>query len=86
MTIEIDDSGTGDLLGPAFILFWRRETNDLIIKEVPLDLYQSSDFNMLTKNYIRDLFLEAFRGVRVFPRVWPFSIAQEFQPCVFPTQ
>ena len=28
MTIEIDDSGTGDLLGDAFIGFRRVETND----------------------------------------------------------
>ena len=49
MTIEIDDAGTGDLLGGAFILIWRRETNDLIKKIIPLELYQDSDFDQLTK-------------------------------------
>lgn len=65
MTIEIDDSGTGDLIGSAFILFWRRETNILIQKEVPLELYQSSDFNILTKEYIKNLFIEAFQEMNI---------------------
>lgn len=65
MTIEIDDSGTGDLIGPAFILFWRRETNTLIKKEVPLELYQREDFNKLTKEYIRDLFENVFAEMKI---------------------
>ena len=65
MTIEIDDSGTGDLIGSAFILFWRRETNELVKKEVPLELYQSSDFNLTTKNYIRQLFVETFEEMKI---------------------
>jgi hypothetical protein len=65
MTIEIDDSGTGDLIGSAFILFWRRETNDLIKKEVPLELYQSPDFNVATKEFIRTLFVETFKEMKI---------------------
>ncbi|QEE18067.1 hypothetical protein DSAG12_03905 [Promethearchaeum syntrophicum] len=65
MTIEIDDSGTGDLIGSAFILFWRRETNILIKKEVPLKLYQSPDFNNLTKEYIKNLFIETFKEMDI---------------------
>ena len=65
MTIEIDDSGTGDIIGSAFILFWRRETNTLIKKEIPLGLYQSPDFNKLTKNYIKNLFIEAFKEMDI---------------------
>ncbi len=65
MTIEIDDSGTGDLIGSAFILFWRKESNILIKKEVPLELYQSSDFNNKTQTYIQDLFIEAFKELEV---------------------
>ncbi|WP_371805898.1 hypothetical protein [Candidatus Lokiarchaeum ossiferum] len=65
MTIEIDDSGTGDLIGSAFILFWRRETNELVKKEVPLELYQSSDFNTTTKNYIRQLFIDTFEEMKI---------------------
>ena len=65
MTIEIDDSGTGDIIGSAFILFWRRETNTLVKKEVPLKLYQSPDFNKLTKEYIKDLFVETFKEMDI---------------------
>lgn len=65
MTIEIDDSGTGDLIGSAFILFWRRETNELVKKEVPLELYQSPDFNITTKNYIRQLFIDTFEEMKI---------------------
>ena len=65
MTISIDDSGTGDLIGSAFILFWRRETNTLVKKEVPLRLYQSPDFNKLTKEYIKDLFVETFKEMNI---------------------
>ena len=65
MTIEIDDSGTGDIIGSAFILFWRRETNTLVKKEVPLKLYQSPDFNKLTKEYIKDLFVETFKEMNI---------------------
>ncbi len=65
MTIEIDDSGTGDIIGSAFILFWRRETNILIKKEVPLKLYQSPDFNNLTKEYIKNLFIETFKEMNI---------------------
>jgi len=65
MTIEIDDSGTGDIIGSAFILFWRRETNTLVKKEVPLKLYQSPDFNKLTKEYIKDLFIETFKEMNI---------------------
>ncbi|MHA1521293.1 MAG: hypothetical protein ACTSRK_14000 [Promethearchaeota archaeon] len=67
MTIEIDDSGTGDIVGPAFILFWRRETNTLVTKEVPLELYQQKEFNALTKTYIRDLFISTFQEMDIPP-------------------
>lgn len=65
MTVEIDDSGTGDLIGPAFILFWRRETNSLLKKEVPLELYQDPHFNILSKDFIRDLFISAFKELDI---------------------
>lgn len=41
MTIEIDDSGTGDLIGDAFIGFLRKETKNLIIKTLPLEFFQN---------------------------------------------
>lgn len=65
MTVEIDDSGTGDLIGPAFILFWRRETNTLVKKEVPLELYQNKNFNNLTKSFIRNLFIATFQEMKI---------------------
>ena len=40
----VDDTGTGDLLGNAFIVFWRRETNEFMVKAIPLECYQAADF------------------------------------------
>jgi len=39
MTIEIDDSGTGDLIGDAFIGFFRKETGELIFKNIPVEMF-----------------------------------------------
>jgi len=44
MTIEIDDSGTGDLVGDAFIGFLRKETEELVIKNLPLELFQNENW------------------------------------------
>ena len=44
MTIEIDDSGTGDLIGDAFIGFLRIETEELIIKTLKLELFQNENW------------------------------------------
>ena len=44
MTIEIDDSGTGDLIGDAFIGFLRRETGEIILKTLPLELFQGDNW------------------------------------------
>lgn len=44
MTIEIDDSGTGDLIGDAFIGFLRKETGELIIKNLPLELFKNENW------------------------------------------
>jgi len=38
-TIEIDDSGTGDLVGDAFIGFHVLETGEMIFRGVPVGLY-----------------------------------------------
>ena len=40
MTIEIDDAGTGDLVGDAFIGLLRKETGELIFKTLPIDLFK----------------------------------------------
>lgn len=40
MTIEIDDSGTGDLVGNAFIGLLRKENGQIIFKALPVALFQ----------------------------------------------
>ena len=44
MTIEIDDSGTGDLVGDAFIGFLRKETGELIFRTLPVDLFKNDNW------------------------------------------
>ena len=61
----IDDSGTGDLLGDAFIAFWRRETNDLLIKAIPLEIFQSPDFNEKSKSHVKDLLINAITELNI---------------------
>ena len=43
MTIEIDDSGTGDLVGDAFIGFYRKDMNKLLFKTLPVDLFKGEN-------------------------------------------
>ncbi|MFX1379572.1 MAG: hypothetical protein ACFFA4_10820 [Promethearchaeota archaeon] len=51
MTIEIDDAGTGDLVGDAFIGLLRKETGELIFKRLPLELFQGE--NWKKKKYLK---------------------------------
>ena len=44
MTIEIDDSGTGDLVGDAFIGFYRKDMDKLIFKTLPLDMFKGENW------------------------------------------
>ncbi|MFX1500836.1 MAG: hypothetical protein ACFFDH_07730 [Promethearchaeota archaeon] len=44
MTIEIDDSGTGDLVGDAFIGFLRKETGELIFRTLSVDLFKGENW------------------------------------------
>ena len=44
MTIEIDDSGTGDLVGNAFIGLLRKETGELVFKTLPVTLFQGENW------------------------------------------
>ncbi|MFX0027187.1 MAG: hypothetical protein ACFE8M_12305 [Candidatus Hermodarchaeota archaeon] len=44
MTIEIDDAGTGDLVGDAFIGLLRKETGELILKTLPVKLFQNPNW------------------------------------------
>ncbi|MFX0024168.1 MAG: hypothetical protein ACFE9S_17710 [Candidatus Hermodarchaeota archaeon] len=44
MTIEIDDAGTGDLVGDAFIGLLRKETGELVFKTLPVTLFQGENW------------------------------------------
>jgi hypothetical protein len=44
MTIEIDDAGTGDLVGDAFIGLLRKETGELVFKNLPVDLFKGENW------------------------------------------
>ncbi|MFX1436235.1 MAG: hypothetical protein ACFFAA_03390 [Promethearchaeota archaeon] len=44
MTIEIDDAGTGDLVGNAFIGLLRKESGELIFKTLPVELFQGENW------------------------------------------
>jgi hypothetical protein len=44
MTIEIDDAGTGDLVGDAFIGFLRKETGELVFKTLSVDLFKGENW------------------------------------------
>jgi hypothetical protein len=44
MTIEIDDSGTGDLVGDAFIGFYRKDINKIIFKTLPVELFKGENW------------------------------------------
>ena len=62
MTIEIDDSGTGDLIGDAFIGFLRKETDELIIKTLPLELFQNENWkNKKAYEVVVDLVKEGLK-------------------------
>ncbi len=44
MTIEIDDAGTGDLVGDAFIGFFRKETGELAYRRLDVALFQGENW------------------------------------------
>ena len=44
MTIEIDDSGTGDLVGNAFIGFLKKGTGEIIFKTLPVELFKGDNW------------------------------------------
>jgi len=50
MTIEIDDAGTGDLVGNAFIGLLRKNTGKLIFRTLSLELFKGE--NWKNKHYL----------------------------------
>ena len=51
MVIEVDDSGWGDLVGGVVIVLRRVETGEDYSGEIPLELFQGSEFKY--KEYLR---------------------------------
>jgi hypothetical protein len=51
MVIEVDDSGWGDLLGGVVIVMRRKETNQVYVEEIPIELFQGPEFKY--KVYLR---------------------------------
>ncbi|MFX1257061.1 MAG: hypothetical protein ACFFAN_04330 [Promethearchaeota archaeon] len=62
MTIQIDDSGTGDLVGDAFIGFLRKETGEILFKTLPVELFQGDNWkNKMPFKVVVDLVKEGLR-------------------------
>jgi hypothetical protein len=63
-TIEIDDAGTGDLVGDAFIGFRDVETRKIIYQSVPVGLYnEGNKDDDRPKKYIVDLVKKGLRAL-----------------------
>ena len=59
MTIEIDDAGTGDLLGHAYIGLLRVETGQLLFKTIPLEMFNEENWkNKMPFKIVVDLVKE----------------------------
>ena len=62
MTIEIDDSGTGDLLGNAFIGIRRVETDEIIFKTIPVEKFDEKNWkNKIPMKMAVDLVKEGLK-------------------------
>ena len=44
MSIEIDDAGTGDLVGDAFIGFLRKDTGKIIFRTLSVELFKNKNW------------------------------------------
>ena len=64
MTIEIDDSGTGDLVGNAFIGLRRVETEKIIFKTIPLEMFNEENWkNKMPYKVVVDLVKEGLKDL-----------------------
>ncbi|MGQ4873838.1 MAG: hypothetical protein ACP6IY_07190 [Promethearchaeia archaeon] len=67
-TIEIDDAGTGDLIGDAFIGFHVVETGKIIFKSVPVGLYNEENLkNNAPKKRILEIVKEGLKELNYQP-------------------
>ena len=64
-TIEIDDSGTGDLVGDAFIGFHVLETGKIIFRSVPVGLYNKKNHEeRKSKEYILKMVMDGLKALK----------------------
>jgi len=64
-TIEIDDAGTGDLIGNAFIGFHVVETGKIIFRSVPVGLYNEANLKKnMPKKKILELVIDALKVLK----------------------
>jgi hypothetical protein len=64
-TIEIDDSGTGDLVGDAFIGFHVIETGKIIFRSVPVGLYNKRNHeDRKSKEYILRMIKDGLKTLK----------------------
>jgi hypothetical protein len=61
MVIEVDDSGWGDLLGGVVIVMRRKETNQVYVEDIPLELFQDPEFKY--KSYLRYALIIVIKGI-----------------------
>ncbi len=64
-TIEIDDAGTGDLVGDTFIGFRDTETGRIIFQSIPVGLYnESNKGDDLPKKHIVKVVIKSLRDLK----------------------
>ncbi|MFW9899223.1 MAG: hypothetical protein ACFFDO_08185 [Candidatus Thorarchaeota archaeon] len=65
MTIQIDDAGTGDLIGDAFIGLLRKETSKIIFRTLPVELFQEENWkNKMPFKIVVDLVKDGMRELK----------------------
>ncbi|MFW9824032.1 MAG: hypothetical protein ACFFE4_13895 [Candidatus Thorarchaeota archaeon] len=63
-TIEIDDAGTGDLVGDAFIGFRDMETGRIIFRSIPVGLYADGNTNDdPPRKYIIEIVIDGLKAL-----------------------
>lgn len=63
-TIEIDDSGTGDLVGDAFIGLHVLETGRIIFRGIPVGMYNEDNHkDVSSREYIRDMVKDGLKAL-----------------------
>lgn len=78
MTIEIDDSGTGEMVGNAFIGLRKVEPNHMIFKRIPLETFGKEEWLERKPQFmVIDLVKEEFKELH-------YSVGEEINLCTSP--